>query len=75
MSAGLGADCSAPLAAYARQDETSGQLHLSARLGLPDGSRLLHSEGSGTDPDALAGEVVASLYAQGGQDILDQLPG
>ena len=73
VSAGLGADCSAPLAAFAQMDELHGEIYLRARLGTPDGTRLLHCESRGPDPEALAEHVVASLYAQGGQDILDQL--
>lgn len=71
VSAGLGADCSAPLGAYA---ELRGEnLHLRAVLATPDGSRLLRGAATGTDPVAVAGEVVAALLAQGGAELLDTL--
>jgi hydroxymethylbilane synthase len=71
VSAGLGADCSAPLGAYA-------QLHgehidLVAVLASVDGRRVLRANASGSDPAAVGGEVVASLVAQGARDILDGL--
>lgn len=72
VSAGLGADCSAPLGAYAELDGRT--LHLRAVLGTPDGRRLLRAEASGDDPLVVGSNVVASLRAQGALEILDALP-
>ncbi len=71
VSAGLGADCSAPLGAYAvLLGET---LHLRAVLATPDGSRLLRATATGTEPREVAAEVVAALLAQGAAELLDTL--
>jgi len=72
VSLGLGADCSLPIAAYAELD-TNSDLRLRALIGNADGTRILRSQAEGQDPQALAAEVVADLYAQGAQDILDSL--
>ena len=72
ISAGLGADCSLPVAALANWDQQQG-LQLEARLAAPDGSRLLKATASGSDPDEVARAAVADLYEQGAQSILDQL--
>jgi hydroxymethylbilane synthase len=71
VTAGLAADCSAPLGAYATLQD--GELSLSAVLGSPDGSRLLRARASGTDPGTVGAAVVADLEAQGARDILDAL--
>ncbi|MAT83512.1 MAG: hydroxymethylbilane synthase [Gammaproteobacteria bacterium] len=71
VTAGLAADCSAPLGAYAVLD--SGSLSLSAVLGTPDGTRLLRARASGAEPDAVGAAVVAELERQGARDILDAL--
>ncbi len=71
VSAGLGADCSAPLGAHA---ELSGDhIRLSAVLASADGRRVLRAAAFGSDPAAVGGEVVESLRAQGARDILDSL--
>lgn len=71
VSAGLGADCSAPLGAYARLDGDT--IHLHAVLASVDGRRVLRARASGSDPAAVGGEVVDSLEGQGARDILDSL--
>jgi hydroxymethylbilane synthase len=71
VSAGLGADCSAPLGAYARL--VNGHIELRAVLGVPDGSRLLRADASGDDPGRVGASVVARLRAQGAEAILDAL--
>ena len=71
VSAGLGADCSAPLGAHAvLLGET---LHLRAVLATPDGTRLLRAAATGTDSREVAAEVVAALLAQGAAELLDTL--
>lgn len=71
VSAGLGADCSAPLGAYAQR--IGGCIHLTAVLASVDGRRVLRASASGDDPGSVGGEVVESLQAQGAGDILDSL--
>jgi hydroxymethylbilane synthase len=72
VSAGLGADCSAPLGAHAEW-HPHGVIHLRAVLGRPDGSELLRAAATGTDPDAVAAAVVADLVAQGAAHVLAAL--
>jgi len=74
VSAGLGADCSAPLGAHAIR-EASGVLHLRAVLASPDGRRVLRASARGVDPLAVAAEVVAALKADGAAAILASLAG
>lgn len=71
VTAGLAADCSAPLGAHARLE--GGQIHLAAALGSVDGSRLLKVAVSGSDPDAVGAAAVAALRAQGADAILGAL--
>lgn len=49
----LGADCTTPLAAHARED-AQGRLVLVAFAASPDGRRSVSGEVAGTDPDTLA---------------------
>lgn len=69
--AGLAADCSAPLGAYARLDGE--RIELMAALGSVDGRRLLRASASGPDPASVGAEVVEALRAQGAAGILDAL--
>lgn len=73
VSRALGGSCQTPLAAHAIIDD--GQLFLRASLSMPDGSRVLHasSRGDVQQTEALAAQVVADLYAQGAQTIIDAL--
>ncbi|MGE0621786.1 MAG: hydroxymethylbilane synthase [Pseudomonadales bacterium] len=68
VSAGIGADCSAPLGAHAVLAESG--MHLEARLATPDGSRVLRAEASGADAEALGQSVAQSLLAQGARELL-----
>ncbi len=72
VSAGLGGDCSMPLAAHARIDG-AGTVNLDARLCAADGTTIVRASGTGPDPEAVAGEVVAALLADGGEDVLASL--
>lgn len=72
ISAGLGADCSLPVAAYASLDEDN-QIELLARIAREDGSQILHSAATGMDPAAVAQVCVASLISQGADQILTAL--
>ena len=67
VSAGLGADCSQPLAAYAQPDGQG--LVLSALLALPDGRTLLKAQGKG-GAEEVAQLVVDDLKAQGALRLL-----
>jgi hydroxymethylbilane synthase len=72
VSAGLGADCSAPLGAHARMN--GDRIELEARLATPDGRTVLRAEaaaaGDTFDPEALGGAVAADLIGQGAADLL-----
>lgn len=73
VSAGLGADCSAPLGAHAYLD--NGVIHLTARLATPDGVRMLAAAATGTDPEALGQRVADDLDAQGAGPLLAGIAG
>jgi hydroxymethylbilane synthase len=72
VSAGLGADCSAPLGAYA-EALPGGKLLLKAVLADPDGRERLRASATGADPAELAARVVADLRDQGAARILARL--
>ena len=74
ISAGLGADCSLPVAALATID-AQGLMQLDALLGNADGTRLLRASRSGHDAAELAAAAVEDLYAQGAADVLAELRG
>jgi hydroxymethylbilane synthase len=73
VSAGLGADCSAPLGAHAVLHDDI--LHLDAVLASVDGRRVLRASATGSDPLEVGRAVVAELRGQGADDILDGLGG
>lgn len=70
----LGGSCSVPLAAHAQLIEP-GQLLLEARLGLPDGTRLLTAQSRGpvAEPEILGDHVARVLLEQGAADIMAAL--
>jgi hydroxymethylbilane synthase len=73
LNAALGGSCQTPLAGHA--ELLAGELRVRARIGLPDGSRLIEAELRGA-PDAAAelGQRLAErLLADGGADILQLL--
>jgi hydroxymethylbilane synthase len=69
----LGGSCQIPLGAYAECDGAT--LRLRALVAMPDGSRLLRAEASGSiaEPEALGAEVAAALRAQGADALLAEL--
>lgn len=73
VSAGLGADCSAPLGAHATLQ--GDQVQLDAVLASVDGRRVLRASARGSDPAVVGGRVVADLRRQGAADILAALDG
>mgnify|MGYP001821652587 CR=1 FL=1 len=72
VSAGIGADCSAPLGAHAVRVQEG--IRLLARLGAPDGSRMLEATATGEDPVAIGNAVAAELNAQGAPELLAAIP-
>jgi len=71
VSAGLGADCSAPLGSYAVLD--GDQIHLRARLLRTDGSAAISAEARGPRAADVGAEVAQSLLSQGAADWLAAL--
>ncbi|MPZ43222.1 MAG: hydroxymethylbilane synthase [Betaproteobacteria bacterium] len=69
----LGGSCQVPLGAYAECEGTT--LELRAFVALPDGSRLVSAQASGSaaEPEALGAEVAAALRAQGADALLAEL--
>ncbi len=70
VSAGLGADCSLPVAALATPEGDG--VYLRSLIASADGRTLLRAEARG-QPAAAAAEVVSTLYEQGAADVLAQL--
>ena len=68
VSAVLGADCTAPLAAHATP--VGDGVILQSRLGTADGRTTLEARGEGADPAAVGESVAASLMAQGAAEVL-----
>jgi hydroxymethylbilane synthase len=73
LNAGLGGSCQTPLAGHA--ELCDGELRLRARIGLPDGSRLVEAELHGAPERAaeLGTALAQRLLAAGGADILHAL--
>jgi hydroxymethylbilane synthase len=69
--AAFGADCTLPLAAWAREED--GRLRLTALLALPDGSRAARGEGTGATPEEAAEACVTALKADGADEVLARL--
>lgn len=64
----LGGGCSAPIAAYAVLQ--AGSLHMTARVGAQDGSRIIEVRGQDADPLALAQRLAEEALAAGAQALL-----
>jgi hydroxymethylbilane synthase len=85
----FGADCTLPLAAWARPDEgesghgtgpgaggasdAAGRLRLTALLATPDGRHVARAETLGNDPEDLAEDCVVRLREQGAKEILERI--
>ncbi|MEM7303904.1 MAG: hydroxymethylbilane synthase [Pseudomonadota bacterium] len=65
ISTALSANCHLPIAAYAQEDNDN--LHLKARVGALDGSKIIEAEAQGShqDMDSISAQVVESLKQQG----------
>lgn len=72
VSAGIGADCSAPLGAHATRG--AGGVELFARLASPDGRRVLEARASGADPERVGAVAAQDLLAQGAAELLAAIP-
>lgn len=69
--AAFGADCTLPLAAWARPADADGRaLHLTALLATLDGRRIARAEAHGVDGLALAEEVVEGMRREGADEVL-----
>lgn len=71
VSAGIGADCSAPLGAHATQGSRG--IELQARLGSPDGRTMLQARAVGRNPVAVGESVANELLSQGARALLDAI--
>jgi hydroxymethylbilane synthase len=71
ISAGLGADCSLPIAAMAVPDGQS--ITLSALVAAVDGSRIIRTQVQGDAPEQLAQTALDKLREQGAEEILLEL--
>lgn len=78
----FGADCTLPLAAWARPDDeengagdgaAAGRLRLTALLATPDGRHIARAETYGQDPEDVAEDCVARLREEGAQEILERI--
>ncbi|HXF64636.1 MAG TPA: hydroxymethylbilane synthase [Caldilineaceae bacterium] len=72
----LGGGCSAPIAAYAVPDP-DGSVMLKARVGAPDGRRLLEATATRPSADSAAVDAATALFRQGATALLsgpDQPP-
>jgi hydroxymethylbilane synthase len=75
VSRALGGSCSVPLAAYAVLEDAGHTLHLRARVGTPDGTRMAAhaARGPASAPEDLGNAVADALRAQGADAILAAL--
>lgn len=69
--AAFGADCTLPLAAWAREDGDG--LRLTALLATPDGSLAARGETTGIDPIEVAEACVAAMREGGADEVLARL--
>jgi hydroxymethylbilane synthase len=69
VAAALGADCTAPVGAYAKALAVNA-LELTALVATPDGATVLRASADGSDAQAVAAEVVAKLVASGAGKLL-----
>jgi hydroxymethylbilane synthase len=69
----LGGGCQVPIGAFA--EERSGQLHLQAMVGRPDGTEVMREQASGTDPEELGRATARALLRRGADRILSDVYG
>jgi hydroxymethylbilane synthase len=68
VSRALGGSCSLPLAAFA--ELASAEIYLRALVASADGTRVLRSESSGSDPEEVGNRVAQALRRQGADQVL-----
>lgn len=76
MNAKLEGGCQVPIAGFATRtssSQASPKLHLTGRVGKPDGSTLLEAEASGAEPQAIGENVAEQLLSLGAKRILSDL--
>jgi hydroxymethylbilane synthase len=69
----LGGGCQVPIGAYAKSE--NGTVHLLAKVGTPDGSKMLAEQASGADPFTVGRHVAGKLLRRGATEILRQISG
>ena len=69
VSAGLGADCSMPVAALASVQD--GTFALEALIADSEGSKVLRAKAEGSNRDQVVSKILSDLFDLGAQDILD----
>jgi hydroxymethylbilane synthase len=69
----LGGGCQVPIGAHA--EKRGVELHLSAMVGRPDGTKILREQASGHDPEALGRQTAQKLLACGADKILNEVYG
>ena len=69
VSAGLGADCSMPVAALASVQD--GTFALEALIADSEGSKVLRAKAEGSSRDQVVSKILSDLFDLGAQDILD----
>jgi len=75
----FGADCTLPLAAWARpepgagEDGEAGTLRLTALLATPDGRQVARAEATGKEPEEVAARCVDRLREAGAEEVLERL--
>ena len=69
--AAFGADCTLPLAAWAREE--GGRLRLSGLLATPDGLHVARGDAFGDTPEEAAEACVAAMRADGADEVLARI--
>jgi hydroxymethylbilane synthase len=73
VSRALGGSCQVPLAAYCVCEPDGQTLRLRALVAMTDGSKVIKTECTGSDPEALGLQAAETLAKQGAQEILKSL--
>ena len=71
--AAFGADCTLPLAAWAREE--GGHLYLIGLLATPDGRHVARGEATGADPQEVAAACVEAMRREGADGVLERIRG
>jgi hydroxymethylbilane synthase len=74
--AAFGGDCTLPLAAWARPEQSgtdNGRLRLTALLATPDGTHVARGEAVGGDPAEVAAACVAAMRQDGAEEVRSRI--